>query len=77
MAFVERQASTSKPKGKGRKPAPKVKTNVAKREKFNSEIKDIQKRIDSFVSSFADVANGRIYHKRSPHLINSPYHLVH
>jgi ATP-dependent RNA helicase DDX10/DBP4 len=47
MAFLERAASTSKSKGKG-KPV-KVKSNIAKRETFNSELKDLQKRIDNFV----------------------------
>lgn len=60
MAFVERQASSSQPKPKRRgKSAPKVKTNVAKREKFNDEIKELQRRIDELVSVLEGIADVR------------------
>lgn len=54
MAFVERQASSSrpraKPQGRGKGPA-RVKSNVAKRDKTDSELNDLQNRIDSYVGT--------------------------
>ncbi|KAK4688634.1 ATP-dependent RNA helicase DDX10/DBP4, partial [Tremellales sp. Uapishka_1] len=54
MAFVESQASSSKPhskrSSKSKRPQPRVKTNQAKRDKVNDELKDLQDRIDNYVA---------------------------
>lgn len=55
MAFVEAKASSSKPKprkgkgGKGNAPTQRVKTNQAKRNRVNEELRELQAKIDAFV----------------------------
>lgn len=53
--MAEGHASSSKPKPKGGKGGknqrkPLVKSNVAKRERVDEELRDLQQRIDDFVS---------------------------
>jgi hypothetical protein len=66
MAFVERRASSSKPQngrrngqkggrgGKGGKGGgdsrDKVKSNIMKRERLNDELRELQARVDNYVS---------------------------
>lgn len=64
MAFVERQASSSKPQngrrngqkggrggkvGKGGGDRDKVKSNIMKRERLNDELRELQARVDNYV----------------------------
>ncbi len=53
MAFVESQASSSRRHSKkGReKPVARVKTNQAKRDKVNEELKELKTKIDNYVSA--------------------------
>lgn len=53
MAFVERQASTSKsgskPKGGGKNDQQRLKSNALRRKQLNDELADLQKRVNTFV----------------------------
>lgn len=50
MAFVEAKASSSKhkPKGKTANAPSRVKTNQAKRNRVNAELRELQAKIDAF-----------------------------
>lgn len=53
MAFLEREASTSKPRSSQKatqRDKSRIKSNTLRRVKHDDEIKDLRNRIDSFVS---------------------------
>jgi hypothetical protein len=72
MSTVNAHASSSKPAGKGKefakgggkgkgratKPQPRMKSNLIKRQQGDEELKDLQARIDAFVSDCQQSVNG-------------------
>lgn len=71
MAFVERQASTSKgdsrPKGNGapgnngkngKNDKQRLKTNALRRKQLNDELSDLQDRVNNFVSALSPCLGG-------------------